>query len=128
MYKCASDTMATGNVEVQGPLCRPYLVGTAALAEYTEPSAGHQEEPYPGALPSCMGAYEMVELVAVGIHSELPLVSDSSESGHFHPTDHWKGEEASECFVGLQTHNMTECHEHICSDTDRHSTTASVVR
>jgi hypothetical protein len=78
-------------------------VGTAALAEYMEPSAGHQEEPYPGALPSCMGAYEMAVLVAVGIHSELPLVSDSCESGHFHPTDHWKGGEASECFAGLQT-------------------------
>jgi hypothetical protein len=53
-----------------------------------------------------MGAYEMAVLVAVGIHSELPLVSDSSESGRFHPTDHWKGEEASECFAGLQTQNM----------------------
>ena len=82
----------------------PYLVGTAALAEYMEPSAGHLEEPCPGAPPSCTGAYEMAVLVAVGIHSELPLVSDSSESGHFHPTDHWKGGEASECFAGLQTH------------------------
>ena len=97
-------------------------MGTAALAEYMEPSAGHQEDPYPGVLPSCMGAYEMVVLVAVGIHSELPLVSDSSESGHFHPTDHWKGAEASECFVGLWTHKMTECHEDSFTDTDRNST------
>jgi len=94
-------------------------VGTAALAEYMEPSAGHQEEPYPGALPSCMGACEMAVLVAVGIHSELPLVSDSSESGHFHPTDHWKGGEASECFAGLQTHNMTRCYEDRASGTRR---------
>lgn len=97
----------------------PYLVGTAALAEYMEPSVGHQEEPYPGALPSCMGAYEMVVLGAVGIRSELPLVSDSSESGHFHPTDHWKGGEASECFAGLQTHNMTRCYEDGTSGTPR---------
>ena len=79
-------------------------MGTAALEEYTEPSAGHQEEPYQGALPFCMGACEMVVPAAVGIRSELPLVSDSSESGHFHPTDHWKGGEASECSADLRTH------------------------
>lgn len=56
-----------------------YLVGTAALVEYMEPSAGHQEEPYQGELPSCTGAYEMAGLAAAGIHSELPLVSDSYE-------------------------------------------------
>jgi hypothetical protein len=78
-------------------------VGTAVLVEYTEPSAGHQEEPYQGVLPSCKGAYEMVVLVAAGIHSELPLVSDSYELGHFHLTDHWKGGEASECSAGLPT-------------------------
>jgi hypothetical protein len=55
------------------------LEGTAALEEYTEPSAVHQEEPYQGVLPSCKDAYEMVVLEAAGIHSELPLVSDSCE-------------------------------------------------
>jgi hypothetical protein len=84
---------------------RAYLAGTAALVGYREPSAVHQEEPYQGVRPSCRGAYEMVALEAAGIHSELPLVSDSCELGHFHPTGHWKGGEASECSVGLQAHS-----------------------
>lgn len=84
-------------------------MGTAVLVEYMEPSAGHQEEPYQGVLPSCKGAYEMVVLVVAGIHSELPLVSDSYELGHFHLTDRWKGGEASECSVDLPTHNIIKC-------------------
>jgi hypothetical protein len=56
-----------------------YLAGTAALVVYMEPSAGHQEVPFQGELPYCTGAYETAALVAAGIHSELPLVSDSYE-------------------------------------------------
>jgi hypothetical protein len=87
-----------------------YLVGTAVLVEYMEPSVGHQEEPYQGVLPSYMGACVMVVLVAAGIHSELPLVNDSYELDHFHLTDHWKGGEASECSAGLWTCNVMKCY------------------
>jgi hypothetical protein len=84
-----------------------YLVDTAALVECMVPSADQQEEPCQDGGPSCNCACEVEEQVAVGTHSELPLVSDSFELGHFHQIDHWKGGEASECSADLQHHILS---------------------